>query len=148
MMPESDLVISLFCNSSPRACRETQDPTAPLWMQARAIAKTYGTTIGSTTYKTARGYYMSNDFWKFRELSAVYQLPAAVTDALRAGQGSSLVFAIRNLYTWTDFSGVDPEANRRWHHGAVRPASLRPRWRDPRGLGDRCPTDRGRGEAQ
>lgn len=99
------------CNSSPRACRETQDPTAPLWMQARAIAKTYGTKIGNTTYKTARGYYMPNDFWKFRELSAVYQLPGVVTDALHADQGSSVVFAIRNLFTWSDFSGVDPEAN-------------------------------------
>ncbi len=99
------------CNSSPRACRETQDPDAPLWMQARAIAKTYGTTLGGTTYKTARGYYMSNDFWKFRELSAVYMLPDAVTDAIRASQGSSLVLAVRNIHTWTDFSGVDPEAN-------------------------------------
>jgi TonB-linked SusC/RagA family outer membrane protein len=99
------------CNSSPRACRETQDPTTPLWMQARAIAKTYGTTINGTSYKTARGYYMSNDFWKFRELSAVFQLPGAVTNALRAQEGSNLVLAVRNIHTWSSFTGLDPEAN-------------------------------------
>jgi TonB-linked SusC/RagA family outer membrane protein len=99
------------CNSSPRACRETQDPSSPLWMQARAVAKTYGTKIGTTTYKTARGYYLPNDFWKLRELSAVYKLPAVITNALRAREGSSFVVAVRNIHTWTDFTGIDPEAN-------------------------------------
>jgi hypothetical protein len=99
------------CNSSPRACRETQDPTAPLELQARAIAKTYGTRIGNTTYKTARGYFMSDQFWKFRELSAVYTLPRQVTNLLRAQQGSNLVLAVRNIHTWSSFTGIDPEAN-------------------------------------
>lgn len=99
------------CNSSPRACRETQDPTAPLWMQARAIAKTYGTTINGTSYKTGRGYYLSNDFWKFRELSAVYQLPSVITNALRAEEGSNIVLGVRNIHTWSSFTGIDPEAN-------------------------------------
>ncbi len=99
------------CNSSPRACRETQDPTAPLWMQARAVAKTYGSIVNGTSYKTGRGYLMPNDFWKFRELSAVYQLPAVVTNALRAREGSNFVIAVRNIHTWSDFTGIDPEAN-------------------------------------
>ena len=49
------------CNSTPFSCRETQDPTAPLAQQARAIAKTLGsnlaTAAGATTtanYKTRR----------------------------------------------------------------------------------------------
>ena len=99
------------CNSFPQACRETQDPTAPLAMQARAIAKTYGTRIGNTTYKTGRGYWMSDQYWKFREFSAVYTLPDVVTRAVRAQKGSNIALAVRNLYTWTSFTGIDPEAN-------------------------------------
>ncbi|HEX5435741.1 MAG TPA: SusC/RagA family TonB-linked outer membrane protein [Gemmatimonadaceae bacterium] len=99
------------CNSFPQACRETQDPSAPLAMQARAIAKTYGSKLGGTNYKTGRGYYMSDQFWKFREFSAVYTLPDAVTRLLHGQSGSNLALAVRNLFTWTSFTGIDPEAN-------------------------------------
>ena len=33
------------CSSAPKACRDSQDPTAPLWMQARAVAITNGTKV-------------------------------------------------------------------------------------------------------
>jgi hypothetical protein len=99
------------CTTGPFACRETQDSTVPLDLQARAIAKTYGTLIGSTTFKTARGYFTSNQFWKFRELSAAYTLPPRAVGAIRAQTGSSVVFAARNLHTWSKWPGIDPEAN-------------------------------------
>jgi TonB-dependent SusC/RagA subfamily outer membrane receptor len=100
------------CNTGPYACRETQDPTVPLWKQARAIAKTYGTTYPTgTNFKTTRGYFMNGQFWKFRELSAVVQLPQTATKYLRAQNGSSVVFGARNLFTWSSFTGIDPEAN-------------------------------------
>jgi hypothetical protein len=99
------------CNTGPFACRDTQDPTAPLDRQAAAIGKTYGTVIGGTTYKTSAGYFVNNQFWKFRELSATWQLPNAVTRQIRAQRGSSLVFGARNLHTWTSWTGIDPEAN-------------------------------------
>jgi hypothetical protein len=99
------------CNTTPYACRETQDPTAPLWLQARAIAKTYGTTLAGTSYKTAAGYFVSNRFWKLREVSAAYTLPRRLTAAIRAQAGSTISLGARNLYTWTDFTGIDPEAN-------------------------------------
>jgi TonB-linked SusC/RagA family outer membrane protein len=99
------------CNTGPFACREVQDPSAPLWMQARAIAKTYGTVIGGTSYKSSVGYFVNNQFWKFRELSAVVQLPNAITSRIRAQQGSTIVLGARNLHTWTSWTGVDPEAN-------------------------------------
>ena len=97
------------CNAAPFACRETQDPTAPLYLQARNIAKTYGTTINGTSYKTTVGYLSSGAFWRFRELSAAYTLPNAVVNRLRAQSGSTLVFAMRNIATWTSYDGVDPE---------------------------------------
>jgi TonB-linked SusC/RagA family outer membrane protein len=99
------------CSSTPRACRETQDPTAPLGLQARAVALASGTRIGGTTYTTRLGYFVSNQFWKFRELSATLQIPQVVSSRLRAQNGSTLVFGARNLKTWSSFTGVDPEQN-------------------------------------
>jgi hypothetical protein len=99
------------CSSTPQACRESQDPTSPLELQARAVAVTYGTKVNGTTYTTRAGYVVPFDFWKFRELSAVVQLPDKVASQIRAQSGSSFVIAIRNLKTWTNFTGVDPEQN-------------------------------------
>ena len=99
------------CNTSPFACRATQDPKAPLALQAAAIAKTYGTTVDGVNYKSSAGYFVNNQFWKFREFSATLQLPKLVTDRLRAANGSSLVFGARNLHTWSSWTGIDPEAN-------------------------------------
>ena len=99
---------SFQCNTGPFACRETQDKTASLDMQARAIAKTYGT---NGIKAGASGYYQPNQFWKFRELSAVVNLPQIVNAKLRSVQGSSIVFSARNLYKWTSFTGIDPESN-------------------------------------
>ena len=99
------------CSSTPLACRETQDATSPLELQARAVALAYGSVINGTTYTTRAGYFVPFDFWKFRELSAVASLPARVTSLVRAQSGSSIVLGARNLKTWTNFSGVDPEQN-------------------------------------
>jgi TonB-linked SusC/RagA family outer membrane protein len=99
------------CNTGPFACRDTEDPTFSLDRQAAAVAKTYGTTIAGTNYKSSVGYFRNNQFWKFRELSAVWQMPTVVLSRIRAQQGSSLVVGARNLHTWTSWTGVDPEAN-------------------------------------
>ena len=99
------------CNTNPFACRATQDPTAPLDRQAAAIAKTYGTTLNGTSFKTSAGYFVNNQFWKFREFSAVMQLPQMINSRLRTATGSALIFGARNLHTWSSWTGVDPEAN-------------------------------------
>jgi len=100
------------CSSAPKACRDSQDPTAPLWMQARAVAITAGTKYpNGTTFTTRRGYFSSAQFWKFRELSASMILPSRVNRFIRAENGSTLVFGLRNIHTWTSFTGVDPEQN-------------------------------------
>lgn len=97
------------CGTGPFACREVQDPTAPLAWQARNVAKIYGTTIDGTNYKTSQGYLMNGQFWKFREFSAIYNVPVRVSRYIRAANGSSIVFAMRNLHTWTSYTGLDPE---------------------------------------
>jgi hypothetical protein len=97
------------CGTGPFACREVQDPTAPLAWQARNVAKIYGTTIDGTNYKTSQGYLQNGQFWKFREFSAIYNVPTSVSRYIRAASGSSVVFAMRNLHTWTSYTGLDPE---------------------------------------
>ncbi len=99
------------CSTGPFACQEVEDSRAPLALQARAVAKTYGTKLGGTTYKTGAGYWMPNNFWKWREISAVLTLPDRVVGYIRAQTGSSIVFAARNLRVWTNFTGYDPESN-------------------------------------
>jgi TonB-linked SusC/RagA family outer membrane protein len=99
------------CNTGPFSCRDTQDPTAPLDRQAAAIAKTFGTVVAGTNYKSSVGYFQNNQFWKLREFSAVAQLPSMITSRLRAQRGSTLVFGARNLHTWSSWTGIDPEAN-------------------------------------
>jgi hypothetical protein len=99
------------CSSTPRACRDSQDPTAPLWMQARAVALTYGTNVNGTTFTTPLGYFVPDQFWKWRELSASFVLPMRLSRLFAAQGGSTLVFGLRNIHTWTSFTGVDPEQN-------------------------------------
>jgi hypothetical protein len=97
------------CNTTPFACGEVQLATTPLWMQARNVAKDYGTVVGSTTFKTSQGYLMSGQFWKFRELSAVATIPDRLLSRIRARTGSTFVLGVRNLHTWTNYTGLDPE---------------------------------------
>jgi hypothetical protein len=59
---------------------------------------------------TRAAYFESADFWKFRELSFTLAAPAQFAKALRAG-GVSVTVAGRNLKTWTDYKGLDPELN-------------------------------------
>jgi TonB-linked SusC/RagA family outer membrane protein len=97
------------CNTTPFACREIEDPSSPLALQARGVAKDYGSVTGPTTYKTSVGYLMNGQFWKFRELSVVYTLPQRANQLIRARTGSTVVFGMRNLRTWTSYTGLDPE---------------------------------------
>ena len=99
------------CNTGPYACRDTEDPSFSQDRQAAAIAKQFGTTVAGTSYKTTVGYFRNDQFWKFRELSIVYQLPKMLNDRMRSQNGSSIVFGARNLHTWTSWTGIDPEAN-------------------------------------
>lgn len=50
------------------------------------------------------------DFIKWRELTARYQLPPSITGRFGLGTASIAVGG-RNLFTWTDYFGVDPEAD-------------------------------------
>ena len=55
-------------------------------------------------------YVEKGDFVKLREVSASYTLPASIAGLARAS-GATLTLAGRNLKTWTDYTGWDPETN-------------------------------------
>ena len=61
--------------------------------------------------RIASSSVMSQQFWKFREASVVYQLPDVARRYIGGQTGSNIVFGMRNMHTWTSFSGIDPEAN-------------------------------------
>ncbi len=49
-------------------------------------------------------------FTRFRELSATYTLPGSLAARFGASR-ASISLAGRNLYTWTDYTGMEPEAS-------------------------------------
>jgi TonB-linked SusC/RagA family outer membrane protein len=89
------------CNTSPNECPAIQTKDAPLFEQARAV---------STFMGTRAAYFEKADFWKLRELSFTYDAPPEFARAVRAA-GLSITLAGRNLKTWTDYKGLDPELN-------------------------------------
>jgi TonB-linked SusC/RagA family outer membrane protein len=87
-----------------RKCGALVDRSTPLWDQARAVAAVYHPS------QSAWGYGEHVTFTKLREVSVSYTLP----DAWAGGIGASrlaVTLAGRNLMTWTDFTGIDPEGN-------------------------------------
>jgi TonB-linked SusC/RagA family outer membrane protein len=83
------------------SCQEANDPASSLEDQARVIAGLEGSDAG---------YIEDASFTKLRELSVTLSAPKEWTDRLRTG-GVSLTLAGRNLKTWTDYRGFDPEIN-------------------------------------
>jgi hypothetical protein len=86
---------------STRGCQAVGDPNASLEEQARYISDRY---LGS-----AYGYVESADFIKWRELSVTLDAPEALTSTMPRLSGLSLTVSGRNLKTWTDYTGLDPE---------------------------------------
>ncbi len=84
--------------------RQTNDPSAPMWLQARAAQTAVSGGSGNALYVE------DASFVRFRELSVTYTMPAAVVRALRA-QSMSVTGAVRNLALWTRYTGIDPEVS-------------------------------------
>jgi TonB-linked SusC/RagA family outer membrane protein len=90
---------AIFLNGTP-----VQAPTAAnLDDQAAAQAQAATGTPNS-------GYIQNNSFTKLREVTLSFALPQRLVSRARAGSGR-LTIAGRNLYTWTKYSGLDPEVN-------------------------------------
>jgi TonB-dependent starch-binding outer membrane protein SusC len=82
-------------------CREAYDPNSSLFEQARNLGHLMGTDAG---------YVEDATFTKLREVAVSLMAPRRW--ATRAGVESlRLTIAGRNLATWTDYTGFDPEVN-------------------------------------
>lgn len=86
---------------STRGCEAVADPNAPLEVQATHIADRYLASQYGTIEKA--------DFIKWREISVTLEAPESLTSTLPELDGLSLTLSGRNLATWTDYSGLDPE---------------------------------------
>lgn len=82
-------------------CQEAFDKNTPLADQAAKIAIALGTDAG---------YIEDATFTKLRELSFSLRAPESMTRAF-GGRAVELTVAGRNLKTWTDYTGFDPEIN-------------------------------------
>jgi TonB-linked SusC/RagA family outer membrane protein len=82
-------------------CLSVYDRNVGLAEQARVMARYMGDEVG---------FFEDAGFVKFRELALTLTAPADWARKARA-QSLSLTFAGRNLKTWTDYTGLDPEVN-------------------------------------
>jgi TonB-linked SusC/RagA family outer membrane protein len=93
------------CQSSSN-CRAVNDPATPLDEQAAAVA------ANSSAKRSLWGYFVPNDFIKFRELSVSYSVPQRLVGQYLRARSATVVLSGRNLgYPWTKYPGLDPETN-------------------------------------
>jgi hypothetical protein len=64
----------------------------------------------STGNRTNYGYVEDASFLKLREVSLTFFVPDGLASKFRASR-MSLTVSGRNLATWTDYTGLDPEIN-------------------------------------
>ncbi len=84
-------------------CEENEDPLRFVDTQpARLASYQEGARFGAE-------YIVDSGFMKLREISASYVLPDAWARRIGASR-AAITVAGRNLHTWTDWTGMDPEA--------------------------------------
>lgn len=95
-------------------CAGVADPTASEFEQGRFIAGRLGAlneATGTRTTGVLTGYIEPADFIKWRELSVTLGVPESLVRSASALRGLSVTLSGRNLTTWTDYTGIDPEIN-------------------------------------
>ena len=87
-------------------CEARQVPgSASLAEQARIIARR------NPAVASQAGWVEKADFWKLREVSLTFRAPQHLVDRTRVARALSISVAGRDLKTWTDYTGIDPESN-------------------------------------
>jgi TonB-dependent starch-binding outer membrane protein SusC len=97
-------------------CAAVADPNASIEAQAAFIGQRFGApytnAAGQTSnVLTSAGYIEDADFIKLRELSLTLGVPDNMAQRFQALRGASLTVSGRNLATWTNYTGLDPEIN-------------------------------------
>ena len=83
--------------------RQVNEPTAPLALQARAVANTNDGLVSSLDVE-------DGSFVRVREMGVTVAAPPSLARAVRA-QSVSITAAVRNLFLWTRYTGIDPEVS-------------------------------------
>jgi hypothetical protein len=91
--------------ASRRNCRGLVDPRASLAEQARVIALT------ETADQSLSGFIEDASFFRLRELSLSATVPETWAARTLRARSARVTLAARNLFRWTDYSGIDPESN-------------------------------------
>jgi outer membrane receptor protein involved in Fe transport len=90
------------CSVTVSNCADLYDRNTTLDQQAAIVAyRNFGSTAG---------FVENADFVKLREVAITLGLPRRFAARMRAN-AVSLTLAARNLKTWTDYTGLDPEVN-------------------------------------
>jgi TonB-dependent starch-binding outer membrane protein SusC len=84
-------------------CAAVASPDASMEDQARFIANRF--------HGITSGYIEDADFIKLRELALTVGVPEQLISRFQALRGASVTLSGRNLATWTDYTGLDPEIN-------------------------------------
>ena len=92
-------------------CRDRIDPQTPLQRQAVAVAPFYAVPLQ---------YFEDADYLKLRELQLSFDVPPGAVGILGA-RAATVSLAGRNLFTWTRYSGADPETG---SYGTLAPGEL------------------------
>jgi TonB-linked SusC/RagA family outer membrane protein len=85
-------------------CNGMFNPNASFEEQAMVVAAI------NAPEKTLDGYYQPGAFVKWREMTATLQIPNSLVRRMRS-RSASLTFSARNLKTWTNYRGSDPESD-------------------------------------
>lgn len=88
-------------------CAGGFDPAASERAQAAFLSNTIGVEGGFSNAL----YIEKADFVKWRELAFTLTPPQSLVNRVGRIEGLSFTIAGRNLKTWTDYTGLDPEAN-------------------------------------
>ncbi len=94
-----------LCQQS-TSCPYTSTLHPSIANQARTIAER---DMG--TLNTQWGYAENGSFVRLREIAMTYTIDDAIAAKYLRAKGASVNFGVRNLKVWTNYTGVDPEAN-------------------------------------
>jgi TonB-dependent starch-binding outer membrane protein SusC len=87
------------------------------WETAKEeYVRRFGTFVTASGVTVNRGsvrgaYNQSGKFWKLREASATYNLPKDFVRRYTRAKSVLVGLTARNINTWTDFTGLDPESD-------------------------------------
>jgi TonB-linked SusC/RagA family outer membrane protein len=86
-------------------CNGLMNPDASFEEQAMVVA------TRDHPSKTLDGFFQSGAFVKLREISATFTAPETFVSRLRGARSLSITASARNLHTWTNYRGADPETD-------------------------------------